>query len=704
MTLQTKCYETTQYFDRKMMSLLWSNTKIDKAERDKLKMLYDTKKKKSTEINECSASVMYKLTVTTPGRLGYGRYYSHPVGLERLEKSVRGTLCRKLYDDLDIVNCHPVIIHQYAKRHFNQDMPNLLYYISNRDAVFAQMKKDFYLSKEEVKTQILKVLYGGLPAWLFDYEPFIKNLDIAPKLFEDISEEMKILTGALIARKDHDELYQALKRDKGSNVKGRFLSLIVQREERTCLDALIAYITSQNLHADVPSYDGCMIRGVGSCTPEIIAGTEKAIFDATGYAVRLAIKAMDYYTEEALVSSHVKENDEYQTLKNKWEADHFYFKPLNTICEIDRSNNIKHYDIGHSMEAFNMWKLKEDEKEILFLDKWRKDPTRRVIEEFVMKMPEECLPHEYSLFKGFAYQRITCDVTEEERSKYITFFEDLLHAVCNDEPEVYTYLLKYFGHLIQCPFKKTDVAIYLCSYQQGTGKDTFMGIIGRVIGSQHFAHYSDAETYWGKHNTMKEGAIIEYMEDADESYTKGHVGAMKSRITGSSITVQPKGKTEYNCPNIANQIATLQDPKLFSFEDSDRRGNLIMCSSRLKNIDWKEKYKMIIDPKFTFTIGKYLENVILGEWNPRLFPETEFKQEVKNITRQSEKIFLEQYTNAEWVSSVDFFKEYKLYCQENDLPHAMNTKSFGLRILPYRGTLIEKKISSHNEPFYRSPQ
>jgi hypothetical protein len=48
-----------------------------------------------------------------------GRYFAKgPFSLQSLPKEVRHTISKDYYYDVDIVNAHPVILHQYCKQKF----------------------------------------------------------------------------------------------------------------------------------------------------------------------------------------------------------------------------------------------------------------------------------------------------------------------------------------------------------------------------------------------------------------------------------------------------------------------------------------------------------------------------------------------------------------------------------------------------------
>ena len=119
-------YTTVQLFNRVKMGKLWAiRDKLDPGQVKILKTLYDSKNKGSVQ---CQTPITYKLASSTPGKLGFGRLYGSRGSMEMLEQELRGTLCSELYTDVDIVNCHPILIPELSKKLFNNHMPNLEYY------------------------------------------------------------------------------------------------------------------------------------------------------------------------------------------------------------------------------------------------------------------------------------------------------------------------------------------------------------------------------------------------------------------------------------------------------------------------------------------------------------------------------------------------------------------------------------------------
>jgi hypothetical protein len=208
-----------------------------------------------------------------------------------------------------------------------------------------------------------------------------------------------------------------------------------------------------------------------------------------------------------------------------------------------------------------------------------------------------------------------------------------------------------------------------------------MLIISKIIGPQHTAHYTSTEQYWDKHDTLMEGAIFVYLEEACARQNKEREGQLKSRITSSTLNCNPKGVKGYTVPNVANQYMTTNDAEPFKITEQDRRGFLIKPSSRLKNQDWNRVYDMIKRPGFIRTIGEYLEQISLIGWRPNQFPETQIKAEMKLISKTSEQLFMEQWnSNGKWVLGKDLYDEYKTFCEIQKLPFCHNVISFCKKI------------------------
>lgn len=659
------------------------SSSIDKGQLSHLKAIMTGSK----GLNEFHTSYNFKIAKNasdcTVAKLGYGRIYGSIGSAEYLDYNYRDNLYADTEHDIDMKNCHPTLLIQLAKNK-GLTLKNLEAYVENREENL-QRVIEFYkeqgkeVTRSDVKTEIISVLYGAkLPT------------------FKTLHNEFDALISLL--KLEHAELWTTVSALKQKNREGAFLSYIAQTEERRCLDALDCYFLAQGRSVDGLAYDGLMVRKTKPdeiFPTDLLRCAEVFVKEKTGYAIGLEIKPMMKSIDDSkLLSREEKEYVSYSTLKARFEESHFYFVPTGSYCEI-RDNKISHYTDRHATIYFNTWILGMDKKgeSIPFFPQWVKDPTRRMIHEFVYKKAEECSSTEFPLFMGFAYQHLTCEPSEEEEKTAIAHFQDLVMAVCDDEQVVADHVIKGFAHLIQKPYEKTNVITAFASPIEGAGKDTLMGIITRLVGNGFTAHYTSTEQFWDKHNDMSVGKGFIYLEEACSSMNKTKQGELKARATAASLSINPKGTKGFECPNIGRMYMTTNETEPFKVSKQDRRGFIIAPGGRLVGSDWVSTYKMIMKEWYIVAIGHFLESIDLTAWDATKFPDTAVKTAMKELAVSSEEIFLKQWVCDEWIDASEMYRQYSEYCTREHLSHAQNVKSFGVRLI-HLSAYFQKKRSN----------
>ena len=90
-----------------------------------------------------------------------GRYWAvGSLSLQNIPREIRHTISNEYYYDIDIKNCHPSLICQYAEKN-ELECSNIKYYIENREQIFNDYTNKFNVSKEDVKKAFLSILNGG---------------------------------------------------------------------------------------------------------------------------------------------------------------------------------------------------------------------------------------------------------------------------------------------------------------------------------------------------------------------------------------------------------------------------------------------------------------------------------------------------------------------------------------------------------------
>ena len=166
---------------------------------------------------------------------------------------VKSAICKKYYDDLDMVNCHPQIIYQVFKE-LKYKTDYLKKYNTNRDTMMCEMMRHD-LSRKSVKGIINKLCYGGsVSSWCKSH-----NVDqsVVHQDLIGLEAEMKSNTDKFLKRSDTIKYYSHAVEVKGSgywNLKGTALAFCIQsiecRSILSCYKQLIrdGYIVGALIH------------------------------------------------------------------------------------------------------------------------------------------------------------------------------------------------------------------------------------------------------------------------------------------------------------------------------------------------------------------------------------------------------------------------------------------------------------------------
>ena len=668
---------TTQVYSRAGMGFLWNKrAELDAGQVKILNAIYNNKKKKDIE---CKQTITYKLSRSKAGQLGYGRYYSTIGGLETVEKEARGTLCRDFYHDIDIVNCHPVLLEQFIKNKYNNRFEALEYYNRNRDEVLAKISDN----RDEAKTEMIRIMYGG--------KNTIPYLDC-------FADSMRDFTQFLINTGDYSNLWNTIKNDDPdfidgkvkANKYGKFLSLVLQTEEASCMLAMKAALEEDGWSVDVLAYDGVMIRiREGVDYLPAIRRAEDEIEKATGYRVSLVKKEMSFFevpkaTEE--VSKGVSLSD-YNTMKTDFERTHFYHIPTDQIAELNERGEVFFMKRPHASNYLTpKWNFKHSEKlgdYTAFLDIWLTDASRLMIDKIDFAPSDD--PQTFVVPFQFIYEKANPDLSA------INVFMDVMKILASGKQLDYT--LDYFAHLVQKPLENPKVALVLTGLK-GCGKDTAIDfLMEHVVGSLYSKNYDSNEQFFDKHDTGRLNKFLVKLEEADALICKKNASNLKARITAKYSSFNPKGLNPFESANYSRNIFTTNKGNPFEMSDGERRFFILNANASRKG-DFNF-WKMVRERLFTPEAGRAVADMLLArdisKWNSFDMPISEYQKAVIETEKTSEQSFVDQWDGEE-LSASDFFLAYRSHCAENSLPHAMNSKSLGIRLLPLirDGILIKK--------------
>jgi len=210
-----------------------------------------------------------------------GRVYADgALSLQGFSKGIRSKLAKGIYHDIDIKNCHPVLLLQIIER--NPEIvfipKKLRYYVENRDMVLAQIQDTAKCTRGKAKILMLSLLYGGkLQTWKSK-----NNNPKVPSFVTQYAFELLAIADLLYPKTSHNQ--------KFSN-----LSLMIQNVEHEILMCISNSLETQGYLPGVYMFDGLMVYrlqrdSVDPIDCDILRKVEADVLKETGYTIELEEK------------------------------------------------------------------------------------------------------------------------------------------------------------------------------------------------------------------------------------------------------------------------------------------------------------------------------------------------------------------------------------------------------------------------------
>jgi P4 family phage/plasmid primase-like protien len=181
-----------------------------------------------------------------------GRLFSESISLQGLPKKIRHTISNQYYYDIDIKNCHPVILVWYCQNK-GIKCDSIKHYINNRDDVLKNVSENFDVSIDIAKKNILSIMNGGNGSDLIEYK-------FEPEWFYEYCDEIKNIH-MLISNLNPDFKKEVIK-SKGKNyynIDGCVVNKVLCYYENLILNSMITFCKNNKVSIGALCFDGLMI-------------------------------------------------------------------------------------------------------------------------------------------------------------------------------------------------------------------------------------------------------------------------------------------------------------------------------------------------------------------------------------------------------------------------------------------------------------
>ena len=660
----------------------WFNLKNEKHQ------LTSYKKK----IKNGSASVKYDMS-----KIGYGRVYpSKGLGLCSLRREIRHTIAQG-WVDIDIENCHPVLLEQICKNN-NIDCPQLSNYCLRRDECLKLFTDEYGVSRDTAKDLFIRLLYfGTFNSWLKD-----NNLELIETVnVLEFEAELKLIGSEIII--GNTDLYNAVKKlksdDATKNLKASTVSFYLQEYERRVLEVVYTYLLEHgkiNNNEAVLCFDGIMIR-LEHYTDDLLELLSAEVFEKIGFKLKFTRKGLDNgYKEEEIVKSEVQ-TEQYNQYKDEFEKDFFKLNNPLRYCK-QASDEVIFYN-KENFKEYMIDKYINDEFD--FCEKWRKDPVKRVYDKIVFN--PATVGHtktDYNLFQGFC-----CDNDNvydfkdfEETSK---FFQ-LLKYLCNDEAQ-YKFTKSWIAHIIQTPKKKTNTAIVFYSEIGGIGKDAIIDGLLKLFG-QYAGKVEKIDDLTKQFNANLCNKLFIYGDEINAN-AKKIADLLKCIITRTEQNMEKKGIDTVKIADYSNYMFTTNNELCFKLDEQDRRYFMIRCPDiPLEKQEYIDYYSYIEDEEEIKKLFSYLKVVQLDyDIGIERAPMTKYKETIVYETKPAYIQMLYKRTGdfcGQKIKSSTLCEMSKEYAKKQYLSSNYSITEYGTKIKKYIEVFMKK---SHGVNLYTFP-
>lgn len=636
-------------------------------------------------------------SLITGGRLYCGN------SIQGLKSVFRGFLMSHT-TDIDMKNCHPVLLRYICKKH-NIMCPNLESYINNRDDILTQFE-----NKDEAKILFLKSLNDDK-----------RNFKISNKFFKDYDKEMKYLQDKITSLECYLDIKNSVPNDKKYNWNGSAINRILCMYENQVLQSCISALNKRNINICALMYDGIMPYGYYYGDDELLGYiTSYVENEFNGLGMEWAYKPHknvivmpDDFVISEIVKPKQKIGETFENMAEEFEKTHCKVVNKSIFVKITDEKSVlmtlKQLETAYAHMSFDTYT--QDGKVMIskcektdtvipqsFIKRWVSHchNIRRYEDMDVYPNPSFCPLNILNMWSPFACEKFTTEYIKNDEG--LNYILNHIKILCNNDEIVYDYFIKWIAQMIQYPEIKT-ICITLIS-DEGSGKGTLMKLIQKMLGSDKYYETSKpSRDVWGDFNAIMKDTFFVNLNELSKQETLQAEGAIKTLITDEAMTINQKGISQYKVKSYHRFIITTNNDDPIKTKKGDRRNLIIRSSDEKKgNSEYFDTLNAYLDDDNVIrTCYDYFKSIEgMNAFRSIKLPTTEYQEDMKGINEspieQWLKYFVEQNSELETVTLAcgRVYDTFKSWCEINKVKYDVTSVKFAVRLKNLKIDGVEK--------------
>lgn len=582
--------------------------------------------------------------------------------LQTVKRQIKSFITEKITSDIDMANCHPVILLELCMLH-NFECIALKQYVNDRETYLKKIMEDDSLDREGAKKKILVVTNSN------------KKINTNNDFLKKYSKEMKELHTKFLEKDCYAYVKDYVKNE--GNFEGSFINHILCINEENILKVMRDYCEENHIKIHSLFFDGLMVYG--DINKSTLEDMEKRIKEKTTFTmIKLTIKepSYDFEMPEDFIP---KKRDFYNEIKKEFElvnckVGHEF------IC--DKHNDFNIYS-DHAFKVLHeeLTFINEEGKSTSFINTWCKDAYKRKYDKYDSFPKEELCPTwVYNMWEKYPVELMPV-VSNAKTKAGLEWFLNHINVMVDYNKIHADFVKMWIAQMFQYPENKSIHLIFIGL--EGSGKGTFVKFFETLMGGSHrcWECTDPQEDIFGKFNDMMKKAVLVILNEANKSGTYHANDRMKALITEPTINIRPKGKTSYTMKSYHRFMSFSNNPdpnhKLkrrdITFRMSDDKINNVVYFTEGNNYaKCLGVAKAIYDYFMTYdTKPVIVESDI---------PKGEYDEMLKDTQKDSLMEFLDEMiyigTGIKHIPSNTLYKNYLDFCTRNHVAFTDKKLSF----------------------------
>ena len=625
---------------------------------------------------------IYSYTEKTPLGVG-GRLYCGN-SIQGLSSKIRGFLLNEITTDIDMKNCHVVILKYLCKQH-KIDSPNLDYYCCNRDSILERLGKGY-------KTEFLRAV---------NYSK--TNKKIKDKFFKKFDAECKVIQNKITSLDCYKYIVDTVPLNKEYNWVGSAINRILCVYENNILQEAISFINSKQIEICALMFDGLMVYGDYYDNDNLLIELSDFVNEKfRGLDILFTYK--NHLNEIEIPNDYspdiIEIEDTFDKIAETFELCHCKINNKGFFIRQTPEKNIimtKQHLIT-TYENMIYHKLKDDKViECNFINDWLKNNPKQLCYDDIECFPDPnlCPKNIFNTWKPFQMELIKEYTPNPVALKLILKHIKIL---CGNDEVVSNYMESWIGQMIQFPAVKSNCPTIIS--KQGAGKGTLLKLICAMIGEdKYFETTTPSRDVWGDFNGRMANTFLVNLDELSRKESLECDGKIKGLITNPRMTINEKGIRQYGIISYHRFIGTTNNEDPIKTEKDDRRNWVVRASDELiGNTEYFNKINEYInDVNVIKTCYEYFKSIPdMINFNKIPMPVTEYQEDMKEqsvspIENWIKSFILENYYETEVEKlGKELFDLFNDWCNKCGINYKINLQSFGVRLKRLNINGIEK--------------